>query len=216
MADTTKSYPQYPRSNFPDQVDDFATMQDPSSYQMSIVQQYEKLVANGDVDSAAALLKQNPDLDKSLFNAQKFNHISDGLKATQQFFKDDVEVYVADLFRNTIGIDDSVDGIAKHTNAYSAYKTEHLINNCIPVILTAKEWSYTAPYKQKLYLKGIRDLHTPIITIDSSQNRNEQKAQKKQFSKYVDRATTFNGYIEFECEEAKPTIDIKLVIKGGE
>lgn len=215
MADTTKSYPQYPRSNFPDKVDDFATMQDPSPYQMSIVQQYEKLVANGDVDGAAVLIKQNPDLDKSLFNAQKFNYISDGLKATQQFFKDDVETYVADLFQHTVGIDDDAEGKAKETNSYSAKKIEYLINKCTTVTLPAAEWNDTAPFKQKLEIDGILSYHTPFISVDSSQSKTEQKVQKKQFSKHVDRAMTYDGYIEFECEESKPTIDICLIIKGG-
>lgn len=216
MADTTRVYPQYPRSNFPEQVDDFPTMQDPSAYQMTIVRQYETLAANGDVEGAAALLKQYPDLDKSLFNAQKFNYLSDGIKAAQQFFKDDVEAYVAGLFQNTVGIDDNAEGAAKSTNAYSAYKTDILINHCIEITLPASRWSDTAPYKQKVDVKGIRTYHTPFISVDSNQSRSEQKAQKKQFSKHIDRAITYDGSIEFECEVSKPAIDLKLTLKGGE
>ena len=135
MSETITQYEQYPRSQFPGQVDNWDNMQDINALTAAAALEYNTLIQNRKYTEAAAYLSEHPELDKILFNAQKFNQLMDGVKAVQQFFKDDVEAYINGLSNTTIGIDDSVkigDGAAL-TNTYSAYKIDFLL---APEILT--------------------------------------------------------------------------------
>lgn len=135
MSETITQYEQYPRSQFPGQVDNWDNMQDINSVTADAAIEYNTLIQEKKYTEAATYLSNHPELDKILFNAQKFNQLTDGIKAVQQFFKDDVEKYINSLSNTTIGINDNLkfgDG-ASVTNTYSAYKINFLL---APEILT--------------------------------------------------------------------------------
>ena len=71
------SYPEYPRSNFPEEICKLPNMQDVSATLRPVVEQYNEAWLNNDVDKMAQLKSQYPNLEKSLFNADKFNVVLD-------------------------------------------------------------------------------------------------------------------------------------------
>jgi len=120
------AYEEYPRSQFPDAIDNFDNMQDIPASLIPQMNAYQTAKANGDYATANGLLVAYPELKKSLFDADRVNSFQDGLKATQKCFKEDVQTMITHVAQNTIGINDSATGNDKKTNAYSAEKTEYL------------------------------------------------------------------------------------------
>jgi hypothetical protein len=143
------SYSEYPHSKFPETICDLPNMQDASSTLRPIIDQYNEAWMNNDTDKMEALIKQYPNLTKSLFNADKFNVLLDGVKATQKFFKDEVDEMVLTVAQRTVGINDLAEGEDKKRNAYSAKKTDYLTgvtiatNVEIPVSAWDEDLTYT-------------------------------------------------------------------------
>lgn len=143
------SYSEYPHSKFPEAICDLPNMQDASSTLRPIIDQYNEAWMNNDTDKMEALIKQYPNLTKSLFNADKFNVLLDGVKATQKFFKDEVDEMVLTVAQKAVGINDSAEGEDKKRNAYSAERTDYLTgvtiatNVEIPISAWGEDLTYT-------------------------------------------------------------------------
>lgn len=136
------SYPEYPHSKFPEVICDLPNMQDASSTLRPIVDRYNEAWLNNDTDTMIELKEQYPNLMKSLFNADKFNVLLDGVKATQKFFIEEVDEMVHTVAQHTVGINDDAIGDEKRTNAYSAEKTDYLTGVTIAtnVVIPISEW----------------------------------------------------------------------------
>lgn len=143
------SYSEYPHSKFPETICDLPNMQDASATLRPVIEQYNEAWMNNDTDKMAALTNQYPNLTKSLFNADKFNVLLDGVKATQKFFKEEVDEMILTVAQKTVGINDSAEGEDKKRNAYSADKTDYLTgvtiatNVEIPVSAWDENLTYT-------------------------------------------------------------------------
>lgn len=136
MSNTVTKYSQYPRSNFPAEVDNWDNMQDINSITAPLAIEYDNLINNKKYTDAALYRSVHPELDKVLFNAQKFNQCMDGIKATQQFFKDNVETYIKELENVTIGINDTLEyhDSGASENSYSVNRIHSLF---LPEIITS-------------------------------------------------------------------------------
>lgn len=143
------SYPEYPHSSFPEEICDLPGMQDVSATMRPVIEQYNEAWINNDVDAMAAINEKYPNLKKSLFNADKFNVLLDGVKATQKFFKDDVNTMIQDVSQKTVGINDNPTDDEKKLNSYSADKMDYLTgvsiasNLSIPVTAWSSDLTYT-------------------------------------------------------------------------
>lgn len=213
-------YEEYPRSNFPEEVDNWDNMQDINAITAPVAQQYYNLINANNFSGAAALLSSNPDLLKTLFNADKYNQLSDGVKATQKFFKEQVETYVDELFANTVGINDNATGEAQKTNAYSISKINELLNNIekiITVTFTADGWvGEEAPFTQTVEVEEIKSTDRPLLIKekDSSLDIINAKAYNKAFGIISDGAgETGDGTVTWTVYK-KPTMDITIGLKG--
>jgi hypothetical protein len=142
------SYPEYPHSNFPEKICDLPNMQDASATLRPVIEQYNEAWLNNDTDKMAALKEQHPNLSKSLFNADKFNVLLDGVKATQKFFKDEVDAMILTVAQKTVGINDAATGEDKKRNAYSAEKTDYLTGVTIAenISLPVSAWDVNLTY----------------------------------------------------------------------
>lgn len=213
-------YEEYPRSNFPEEIDNWDNMQDINAITAPVAQQYYNLINANNFSGAASLLASNPDLLKTLFNADKYNQLSDGVKATQKFFKEQVETYVDELFANTVGINDNATGEEQKTNAYSISKINELLNNIervVTVNFTAEGWvGEEAPYTQTVEVEGLKSTDRPLLVKakDSSLDAVNAKAYNKAFGFISDGAgETGDGTLTWTVYK-KPTIDIKIGLKG--
>ncbi|GLC79189.1 hypothetical protein [Lacrimispora brassicae] len=154
------SYPEYPRSKFPEEICNFPNMQDVSSTLRPIVDRYNEAYLNNDTDTMIELKEQYPNLLKSLFNADKFNVLLDGVKATQKFFKDDVDNMIRTVAQHTVGINDSAENEEKATNTYSAKKIESLtgitIATNVSIPISAWDGNLTYTYTSDMILENDR------------------------------------------------------------
>ena len=88
------TYPERTETTFPEAVDNLSRMSDLSFEDLILVQQYYAYYNAGNLSGANSLLETNPILKTKIFNAAKFNKLADGIGATQQFFKDNVDGYI--------------------------------------------------------------------------------------------------------------------------
>lgn len=225
----TQRYDQYPRSQFPGNIDDWDNMTNVTNNLRPIVAQYQQFYTDNDIDGCNNLLRQYPDLDKCLYNADKINRLMDGVKATQQFFKDEVQSYVHKLGNATIGINDNPTTEEELvSNSYSAAKVNelvHEINTTITHIHTFREitllssnWSNQYPYCQTVAVDGITsDSNIKVIgAMHADGNTYEQ-------DKAIDKAVgllmyvgdgVVDGAITFKAKKL-PEIDFTVIIEGG-
>lgn len=163
------SYPEYPNSNFPEEICDFPNMQDVSPTLRPIVEQYDNAWINNDTDKMAQLTLQYPNLDKSLFNAKKFNVLLDHIKSLEKFFLEKVATMIDTVVQHTIGIKDNATGSEKKTNTYSAEKIDYLTGVIIASNLTINisDWDSNLEYKYNSSLI-LADDRVNIYFADSS------------------------------------------------
>lgn len=142
------AYPENPRSKFPEEICGFPNMQDVSPTLRPIVDQYNEAWSINDTDKMAILKQQYPSLDKSLFNADKFNVLLDEMKSTQRFFKDDVDTMVQTVAQHTIGIKDDAAVAEKKTNTYSAEKIDYMTGTIVATGITIdiSDWDTNLEY----------------------------------------------------------------------
>lgn len=154
------SYSEYPHSKFPETICDLPNMQDASATLRPVIEQYNEAWMNNDTDKMATLTKQYPNLTKSLFNADKFNVLLDGVKATQKFFKEEVDEMILTVAQKAVGINDSAEGEDKKRNAYSAEKTDYLtgvtIATDIEIPVSAWDENLTYTYSSDKILENDR------------------------------------------------------------
>lgn len=136
-------YEEYPRSQFPGKVDNWTNKQDIPVTMQPILAQYQSAWDNMDVATIEALQSKYPQIATYLFTADDINKVFDGLKATQQFFKDDVETYLKKIAQYRVGIVDepSSEG-EKTTSTYSAEKIEQLTGITVGenIAISTTEW----------------------------------------------------------------------------
>lgn len=88
------SFPEYSNSEFPEQLDSFPRMQDITSSEVALMNDYKRFITNADISSAQSLLESNPSLRDKLFDASKFNSLRDAILSTQKFFTTNVQGFV--------------------------------------------------------------------------------------------------------------------------
>lgn len=93
-------YPDLTHTNFPESIDHYEDMTDINLTLKSLVDQYYILYNAGDFAGIVTLLAANPDLDKALFNAEKYNRLKDTLEAQGRYYKDDVQSYLVNIVKN--------------------------------------------------------------------------------------------------------------------
>lgn len=109
----SQMYPQFDGTGFPDRIDSFERVMDVTVSYAPVAAQYRKLCQAGQIEDAAALLKQYPELNKMSINAAKLNMILDAVSAIETFFMNDVEQWVIELVKYK--------GVWSASTAYSKY-----------------------------------------------------------------------------------------------
>lgn len=122
----TQKYDEYPRSQFPGKVDDWANKQDVPVTIRPILAQYQTAWDNMDVNTMDTLKSKYPSILTYIFGAVDINQLQDGVKATQQFFKDDVKTYLTKIGQYQVGLNDTPNEEEKANTAYSSKKTDEL------------------------------------------------------------------------------------------
>lgn len=81
--------------------------------------------------------------------------------------------------------------------------------------LAPGSWSNSAPYTQTVNLARITSSDKPIISMGtpSTISSANYKAMKKAYG-YIDRVVSNNGSLTFYCYNKKPTVQIRVLVKG--
>lgn len=219
------NYEDLPLTSFPTQEDNWARMSDVTASLMGLVTQYNSLYAQQKFDECNQLLQNNPQLLQTIFNADKWNKIRDGIISLQRFFLEEVEQFIYNVANNTVGINNDPNKEESKTTAYSSGKVDEIIDNVVAMInetinfrtvnLQASKWSGSSPFTQTVALKDITGADSPIISLylTNSDNASTVKAKSKAYG-YIDRATTADGSITFYCYQKKPAVDFAVAVKG--
>ena len=72
------------------------------------------------------LKSKYPSILTYIFGAVDINQLQDGVKATQQFFKDEVKTYLTKIGQYQVGLNDTPNEEEKANTAYSSKKTDEL------------------------------------------------------------------------------------------
>lgn len=77
------TYPNYPGTSYPDSIDTFAKIVDVTIGTLPYAILYQNYFERGDLESAAQVLADHPELEQCLMNADKFNKLIDAIKAIE-------------------------------------------------------------------------------------------------------------------------------------
>ena len=79
----SQTYPSYPGTNYPDSIDTFSKIVDVTISTLPYAMLYQTYFERGDLESAATVLEEHPELELCLMNADKFNKLIDAIKAIE-------------------------------------------------------------------------------------------------------------------------------------
>ena len=213
IENITEQYEDLPLTNFPVSEDTYDRMSDVTVTLLPLVVQYNELYNSGDLTGAKALLEANPSLYESLFNADKYNQLRDGLIAMQRYQLNQLDVLYQKISQVALGIDDNPDPETAAVVAYSAQKVESMFE-ITNVVLTALDWTNEAPYTQTIKVEGMKGTYRPHIGCAGEVKNESQKKLLQKNWNYVDDIVTGDGVITAYCNFKKPTVDLPLIIKG--
>lgn len=91
----SQTYPDLPRTNFPDGVDNFDNYSDANnSTDISLINQIQSYMTAGNFNAAQEILANNPNLYSKLLNADKMNKFRDILVALERYYQGDYSTYI--------------------------------------------------------------------------------------------------------------------------
>lgn len=80
------TYPQYPHSKFPDEMDSWEDFLDVVQSDASLLKQYQQYVLNGDMANAQNIYKQIPNADRKFIGALVMNQFADSIMSLEKFY----------------------------------------------------------------------------------------------------------------------------------
>ena len=82
------TYPQYPHSKFPDELDSWETFLDVVASDAVLLSQYQQYVLAGDMENAQYIYQQIPNADRKFIGALVMNQFADAIMSLEQFYGD--------------------------------------------------------------------------------------------------------------------------------
>ena len=115
----SEKYPEYPYTNFPEELDTFEEKMDVTADLYNVVAQYKTLCSEGNYDSAKELLKNNQNLQKMIIDAMTINELQHAVMAIEKMWKEDLRDYVVKrVFDGDINI-------GEYTHTYDSSTKTH-------------------------------------------------------------------------------------------
>ena len=158
----SKLYSDFLYSNFPDQpYDTYEYMHDMTFELLGLVSQYESLMINNRFDEANKLLKDNPELNRIYFNAEKYNKLVDSIRSTQRLYSEDVQTYILELvtFKGTYS------SSVKYTK-YNVVNYDSMVYMCTSLDVPLGTLPTNTKYWYPLSIKGERGFSGIGLSFD--------------------------------------------------
>lgn len=122
----SKTYPSYPGTNYPDSIDTFSKIVDVTIGTLPYAILYQNYFEKGDLESAAKILTEHPELEQCLMNADKFNKLIDAIKAIEtdhNSTKSTLNIVSNQTTENTSNISNLTTNVNEITNNISSIST---------------------------------------------------------------------------------------------
>ena len=122
----SKTYPNYPGTNYPDSIDTFSKIVDVTIGTLPYAILYQNYFEKGDLESAAQVLNEHPELEQCLMNADKFNKLIDAIKAIESDHngtKTNLNTVTNQTNTNTSNISNLTTNVNNITNSMSSLST---------------------------------------------------------------------------------------------
>lgn len=216
-----ETYEDLPLTNFPVSEDTFERMMDITISMYPLIKQYNEYFSQGNLSACNNLLANNPDLQKSFQNADKYNQLRDGLIAMQRFLLTEVDELYHHVAQSAIGINDNPTEDEKSTVSYSAEKVDNMFNKyhtMRTITIPASGWNDNFPYINTVTVEGITsetDLKVIGVYIPENATLEQIKSWNKAAGLLIENedATTDNS-VTFKAYK-KPTVDFMVITEGG-
>ena len=115
-------YTNTPNSKFPELIDYILRMSDLEIGDLPLVAEYYKLYNSGNLNAAKAYLQSHSELDKKLFNADKYNRLRDAVVSTQQYLHE--TPYIKSILRD--GSDITISLLGDTTQRLYSIHTDYI------------------------------------------------------------------------------------------
>ena len=122
----SKTYPNYQGTNYPDSIDTFSKIVDVTIGTLPYAILYQNYFEKGDLESAAQVLNEHPELEQCLMNADKFNKLIDAIKAIEtdhNSTKTNLNTVTNQTNTNTSNISNLTTNVNNITNNISSLST---------------------------------------------------------------------------------------------
>lgn len=186
------------------------------------VQNYNYAVMRGDTATAESILKNNPDLVDSIFNAEKYNWMRDAIIATQRYYTQDVHAMINTIAAHTVGFDDDNSEGHPESNGYTISKIMSMIRGTTkPVdssagtglinMLRPGVWGGTMPHTYLISIPGITEDDNIDVSLDPTATEAQAKAWSKAMVLSATQSAnsiTLNAYGKITSD-----VNIPIIIK---
>lgn len=116
-------------STFPQQKDDIQSFLDVTSSDFEAINGYQNAIRTGNFAQAQTYLTQIANADRKIISADKLNQIKDALDAVQQFYKTDIQPYVAQKQQEWQGIINQFTYKGRYSATISYVKNNIIVYN---------------------------------------------------------------------------------------
>ena len=124
------TYPQYPHSKFPDELDSWETFLDVVASDAVLLSQYQQYVLAGDMENAQYIYQQIPNADRKFIGALVMNQFADAIMSLEQFYGDgDFVEYVTQKQNEWQAIVDQFSYIGVYNATTQYYKNNIVLYN---------------------------------------------------------------------------------------
>lgn len=161
------TYPQYPHSKFPDELDSWETFLDVVASDAVLLSQYQQYVLAGDMENAQYIYQQIPNANRKFIGALVMNQFADAIMSLEQFYGDSGFVeYVTQKQSEWQAIIDQFSYIGVYNATTQYYK-----NNIVLYNISGQNYLYINTYNGTTPLGTVptNPSYWRIITIQGQQ-----------------------------------------------
>lgn len=212
-------YQDLPLTNFPDAVDQRIVMLDPSMPEdITLIKSFQAAMDSKNILLATQILRDNPRLEKMIFNAAKFNHLEDAVIAIQRMWNSDISEYLR-VAIETVGagvtmnqVYGLVDALAGKSAINHTHTSEEIgIHSTTGELLPDDSWvGDESPYTQEVDVAGV----TATNNVDAAIGQNASEAQLEAWGESKIMAVAQSpGKLTFRAFGSKPSVTLPFIVK---
>lgn len=196
-------------TNFPDAVDQRIVMIDPSMPEdVTVIKSFHAAMDSKNILLATQILRDNPRLEKMIFNAAKFNHLEDAVIAIQRMWNSDISEYLR-VAIETVGAGVMMNQVYGLVAALAEKASTNVYTATIP----NTGWlGSAAPYSIDVTAVGILSTDAPIVDIVQSGTWATDEVMIEDWGKITRIITDMDKITVYASEVPVATVPIQMKV----